>query len=474
MTSDSPTSPPPAETAPPPPSSARRRWRKLIISLAVVNALVLAAIVLWPRLVSVVGSAVEGPVATRAANQLIEEASIDEEVVTELAAPAAEEAEAPARDGPAPEPPPLTFLVMGSDSREDLPSGFGVNDQVAGRRADVIMLAVLDGDQARILSLPRDLKVSIEGHGFQRLNAAYAIGGPALTVKTVRELTGIEINHFLELDFYGFASIVDELGGVEIGFPYPARDLKSFLKVEAGLQHLDGKAALAYARSRQYQERRGSGWVTVDGSDLGRIRRQQILLYAMLESAKRPSIIFDASDVLRAAGSHITIDAALDADRLSNLLVSARGLDRENIEVATLPVFERIEGGVYYLVAAEPEASEAIAAFAGVDAESVPALPASGPVTLKVLNGNGGSGQASVWRERLEGLGFGVAGVADAASFDFQTTVVTVRPEELDKGREVVDALGFGEVQAGPVENGLDGLVIIGADALSQGAAFGG
>lgn len=462
-----------------------RRWRKLVISLAVVNAVVLAAILLWPRMVGFVGSAIEGPVATRAANQLIGRASIDEEVVAELAPPAEEEeAPAPAAGEEPAQPPPLTFLVMGSDSREDLPADFGVNDQVAGRRADVIMLAVLDGDQVRVLSLPRDLKVQIEGYGTEKLNAAYAIGGPALMVKTVRELTGVEINHFLEMDFYGFASIVDELGGVEIRFPYRARDTKSFLDVQAGRQLLDGKTALAYARSRQYQEWQGGGWVTVDGSDLGRIRRQQTLLYAMLESAKRPSIIFDAAGVLSAAGSHITIDASLDADRLSNLLVAARRLDRENIEVATLPVYETVERGAYYLIAVEPGASEAIAAFAGAGTEPVSAPPPSGPesepppeaevITLKVLNGNGGSGQATAWRDRLEGYGFGVSGVADAAYFDFLTTVVTVRPGELEKGRAVIDALGFGEVQVGSVENGLDAVVIIGEDALARGASSGG
>ena len=180
-------------------------------------------------------------VAENASAVLIEEATLDNEVVSEL--------------DPVPEPeegaslPPVTFLVMGSDSRADLPEDFGVTDKVAGRRADVIMIVTLDGGQARVLSLPRDLKVEIEGYGTDKLNAAYAYGGPALMVSTVSEVTGVDIHHYLEMDFFGFASIVDDLGGVEISFPYPARDLKSFLEVGAGRQHLDGKTALAYARS---------------------------------------------------------------------------------------------------------------------------------------------------------------------------------------------------------------------------------
>ena len=148
----------------------------------------------------------------------------------------------------------------------------------------------------------------------------------------------------------------------------------------------------------------------------------------------------------------------------------------------TQPVFETVERGAYYLIAVEPEASEVIAAFAGAETEPVSAPPPteSGPepesevITLKVLNGNGGSGQATAWRDRLEGFGFGVSGVADAAYFNFLTTVVTVRPGELEKGRAVIDALGFGEVQVGSVENGLDAVVIIGEDALARGASLGG
>ena len=97
----------------------------------------------------------------------------------------------------------------------------------AGQRADVIMLVTLEYGQVRILSLPRDLKVEVAGHGVQKVNAAYAFGGAPLMVSTVADFTGIEINHYVEMDFFGFASIVDELGGVEINFPYPARDLKS-------------------------------------------------------------------------------------------------------------------------------------------------------------------------------------------------------------------------------------------------------
>ena len=78
--------------------------------------------------------------------------------------------------------------------------------------------------------------------------------GPSLMVQTIRENLGIDVNHYVEVDFLGFIDMVDELGGVEMSFPYPARDAKSGLSVEAGTQTLDGEQALAYARSRKYEE----------------------------------------------------------------------------------------------------------------------------------------------------------------------------------------------------------------------------
>ena len=451
MTTEEPPSPPAPEASP-----VKRRRLRLIIALILVNLLVLA-LILWLR--APVIEVIEAEVVQGAAAAITEEATQDEAVVPVLVpVPVPDEGE------PLPR---LTFLVMGSDTRENLPDELGVNDRVPGRRADVVMIVIVDGDEVRVLSLPRDLKVEIEGYGTKKLNAAYAFGGSALMVSTVSELIGVDIHHYVELDFYGFARIVDELGGVEISFPYPARDLKSFLDVDAGRQRLDGAEALAYARSRQYQELRGGTWVTVDGSDLGRIRRQQSLLFAMLESAKRPSIIFDAADVLRATGSHITIDKNLDQERLAELLLVARRLDRQDVEVVTLPTIESREGGAYYLAPLEPEAGATIAAFLGADTDPGGGV-ATESIRLRVLNGNGGNGQATAWADRLGIEGFDVAGVGDAASFDFDDTVVTVRPGDIGKGSEIVDTLGFGRVEAGSVADGLDAVVIMGADALAR------
>ena len=459
-------------TSAPEPSTLQRRWLRLIIGLIAVNLVVLAGILIWnyPRFGRVEIVDPDPPPAT---NAPVVASGGEGDFSGE--APAAGEAltEAPSTGAGAESGglEPVTFLVMGSDSREDLPSELGVTDRVAGQRADVIMIASLEGGRIRLLSLPRDLRVEIGGI-HHKLNAAYAIEGPnpQLLYDTVEAETGIDLDYYVELDFAGFAAIVDELGGVDVTFPYPARDLKSHLNVGAGVRHLDGATALAYARSRQYEENRDGEWVLVDGSDLGRIGRQQSLLFTMLDALKNTSIL-DLDQILGVMGAlerHIRIDARLSVLKVVELVSEVRNLNREDIEVLSLPVLETTVDGVYYLVAKQPEAGEVYRAFAAPVAAGVPEGETAVPMVIKVLNGNGADGQATKWSEELRNSGFMVLQVDDAALFSFDSTVVTVRPDDFEKGERIIDALGFGRVEPGTLNQGLDAVVVIGADALGR------
>jgi LCP family protein required for cell wall assembly len=153
---------------------------------------------------------------------------------------------------------PRTFLLVGSDSRENVAELSGDFGNFAGERADVVILLQVHPGEGRLqmLSLPRDLKVSWEG-STEKLNATFAEGGAAGIIGTVQRETGIPIHHYIQVDFAGFAGIVDVAGGIRMTFPFPARDLKSGLEVAAGTRRLDGETALAMARSRSYQELRG-------------------------------------------------------------------------------------------------------------------------------------------------------------------------------------------------------------------------
>lgn len=257
-----------------------------------------------------------------------------------------------------------TFLVVGSDSRENLPDDLeGSFGDFAGARADVIMLMQVVDDRLQLLSIPRDLKVDIPGQGTNKVNAAYAFGGPDLLVETVSQATGIPINHYLEVDFGGFAGIVDALGGIELDFPAPARDLKSGLQVdEAGTQVVDGATALAYARSRTYQELHAGEWQTVGGGDIERAGRQREVLIEILGRTSSPGGMLRSPVVLNQVTANLTADSSVNP----LLLVRSGWAFRSagETQAVTLPVVGTTESGVSYLVRDEPGATEVLEAFA--------------------------------------------------------------------------------------------------------------
>ncbi len=415
-----------------PPTSARRRlprWLKVtVISLLVVaNVAVLGLI--W---------------AIQTGNNLLATADTNAEVVEVLDVATGSD---------------LTFLVVGSDSREGLDdlTNFG---PAGGARGDVVMLIRLDGStsSAQMLSIPRDLWVDIPGYGRDRINAAYAHGGPSLMVETIRENLGLDVNHYVEIDFVGFESLVDELGGIHIEFPFAARDANSGLNVAAGTDMLDGHEALAYARSRHYQEYQNGKWRSIDANDIGRTQRQQEVVRAILSELKSPSSIAEAGSIANAIAEHMTIDSALANASVASLAWDFKGILTGGVVGATLPTSGRTIEGKSVVVAQEPEAGAMLANFkAGRPL-------ADQPLRLEVLNGNGVKGAAGDMSRTLESNGFVVQSVGDAESSDFETTTVIIR-EGSPAGEAIVSALGFGVVQVGTVDNGYDAVVIVGADS---------
>ena len=416
----------------PPPAGSRRvfpKWAKVtILGLLVVANLAILAF-LW---------------TISEAEDFLAEAETDEEVVEVLL---------PSDDGT------LTFLVVGSDSREGLESlqNFGA---FGGERGDVVMLVRLDPSTggARILSLPRDLWVDIPGHSPNRINVAYSLGGPALMVETVRLNFGVEINHYVEIGFTGFIALIDEVGGIEIAFPYPARDLSSGLVVDAGNQLLNGDTALAYARSRKYQELQNGSWVSVDANDIGRTNRQQEVVGAIFAKLKTPSSIADAGQIVSVLVQHATIDASLASSSVASLAWDFRGLLSGGIRGSTLPVRDATIKGGSVLVAREPEATEAIAEF--LAGEEI----ANAPLRVQVLNGNGISGAAGRMSQILEDAGFEVLFIGDAGEKDYGVTTI-ITSSGSGHGQAIIEKLGFGVVISGDVDRRYDAVVIVGSDA---------
>ena len=182
-----------------------------------------------------------------------------------------------------------TYLLIGTDSRENLGDLEGAFGSFEGSRADVIMVVQPTGGELRLLSLPRDLKVDIPGSGVNKINAAYAFGGVELLAATIESNLGVPIHQAVEVDFAGFAELVDAAGGIDIDFPYDARDDKSGLSVSAGTTTIDGATAVAFVRSRSYQELHDGSWVSIEADDIGRTGRQQVALKALVAKIVSPS-----------------------------------------------------------------------------------------------------------------------------------------------------------------------------------------
>ncbi|MGD7704974.1 LCP family protein [Microlunatus sp. Y2014] len=178
--------------------------------------------------------------------------------------------------------PGRTYLLVGSDSREGLSEEerkkLGTGD-AEGQRTDTIMvLFVPPGGRPALISIPRDSYVAIPGHGQNKINAAYAFGGPELLTQTVEQATGLRIDHYMEIGFGGFVNVIDAVNGIEMCVPRDIKDEKSHLDVKKGCQTMDGVTALAYVRMR-YADPEG---------DLGRVKRQREMVAAVADKVASP------------------------------------------------------------------------------------------------------------------------------------------------------------------------------------------
>jgi LCP family protein required for cell wall assembly len=210
--------------------------------------------------------------------------------------------------------PGADWLIVGSDSREGLTGErrreLGTGD-AAGRRADTMMLLHIPRGTGppTLVSLPRDSYVPIPGRGRNKLNAAYAFGGPKLLAQTVEQVTDIRIDHYMEIGFDGFASVVDAVGGVRICVKEPINDPNAALRLKAGCQELNSRQALGYVRTRA--SARG---------DLDRVERQQEFMGALIDKATSPGVLLNPFRNVRLATSGTDSIAVDDGDHVWHLV----------------------------------------------------------------------------------------------------------------------------------------------------------
>jgi len=255
----------------------------------------------------------------------------------------------------------VNYLLVGSDSRDALDPDVPVGGRttVTGKRSDTIILLRVTPDGARMMSIPRDLWVTIASTGKQgRINGAYN-AGPSNLVRTVKDNLRVPVNHYIEVGFDSFVGVVDALGGVTIDFPHPATDTHSGLFVDtAGPVTLDGRQALAYARSRHYTETIDGKKVTDPTADLGRQERQQQFLRTALGAVGGSRNPLELIAVTEALSSGLVLDDSIGVFDLFDL---ARRLSATDPESVLLPTKGARKSGASVLVLDEPEAERVLA-----------------------------------------------------------------------------------------------------------------
>ncbi len=278
------------------------------------------------------------------------------------------------------EGPAVNYLIIGSDSRDGSDpnsSDFGAiggEGDVSGRRSDTIMVLRQeeDGNGAALLSLNRDLWVTHADTGRQqRINAAYN-RGPEVLAATITSEYNIPINHVVDVDFFGFKQVVDTIGGTTLCFDVPVRDTKSGLDQPAGCNVLSGEQALAYARSRTFQEFRDGDWRTDGTADIGRVTRQQAFIAATVDQTltKLQADPFLASELIDSTSSSLRLDPGLDPLAAAGTLRKAFS---SGLTTYALPVEgANINGNSVLLMIQGPEAEGILNYFRGVGPLPVP------------------------------------------------------------------------------------------------------
>lgn len=358
---------------------------------------------------------------------------------------------------------PFFMVIMGSDTRP------GESQQ----RSDSLMVARVDpqGKKVQLISIPRDSKVEIPGHGTTKINAAAVYGGPSLVIQTVKQLTGLPISHYVNVNFAGFRDVVDAMGGVWIDVPQDIYDTqasafgKKYATLKKGYQKLDGAHALTFARTRHY-------FAT---GDFQRMKNQQALIKALASQALSLSNVFNATSIINAVASNLDTD--MTPAQMADLVMQFKGMKSSAIDSANAPGAAKYVNGISYVVLDTTKFPEMItrmkkgepldpaaAGPAGSSAETSTVKP--GDFQITVRNGAGVSGLGKQCSDFLISKGFKVSDTGNMTQYVYGRTLVVYQKGHEEQANFTREMLGFGDVipSAGMYAFKTPVMIVIGKD----------
>ncbi|WP_449657749.1 LCP family protein [Streptomyces echinatus] len=368
----------------------------------------------------------------------------------------------------------MNVLLVGTDGRDKVSEQDRRTFRLGGQPChctDTMMIVHIseDRERATVVSLPRDSYAEMPSHIDQnsgqrhgphpvKLNAAYAEGGPQLTIRTVENMTHVKIDHYLEVDFTSFMKTVDVLGGVKVCTPTPLKDRYTGLDLAAGTHTLQGGQALQYVRARH-----------VDGaSDLGRMKRQQGFLAALIEKATSSGVLLNPMrfrDVTRAVLGSVRADAGFGTDELLDLGRAMRSFSPSASEFTTVPIGQlnyQVKGIGSTLRWDQAKADRLFGALRddkpltadrprrGRGPAPVPVEVAPDGIRVQVANGTGTVGLAKRVDAALAATGFATTHQPVTAPAHVPHTVIAYDPRWDRSARSLAAALPGSELHPAP------------------------
>lgn len=313
---------------------------------------------------------------------------------------------------------PLNVLLLGLDVGT-------VGSQNSPQRSDTMMLLHYEPETAAVsmVSIPRDTRVSINGN-YQKINAANAIGGQPLAVKTVEELLGIDVNYYVSVDYSGFRRIIDRIGGVDVVVPYDmdydaeSQDLHIHFK-KGEKVHLNGQRAEEFVRWRKNND--GTGFA--DG-DMGRIRAQQDFILKVFEKLKTPAGIMSLPSV--AAVLPECIETNMEPMDIISLSQEITKINMSSIERHTLGGEAKTVGGLSYFLYSPQKSGNIVSLLDGKDIKEGGDLEGldRGSIRVQVMNASGSSEAASNLERELKDSGYSLENTAAIGGAEFSSSYI--------------------------------------------------
>lgn len=352
---------------------------------------------------------------------------------------------------------PTNILLVGDNCRSCLngkqTNAFGSGSEVGGGRSDVLMVLHLNpsNDSASLLSIPRDTWLPIPGSNDQiRVDDALN-HGPTALVETVEQDLGIPINHYVELNFDSFQSVVQALGGLDMYFPVPVYDAYSALNVPTpGCHSLNGFQALAVVRARHMYYQENGTWYYDGNGDLSRIVRDHEFLRVLASSVAKKGLANPITDnsLMGALAPQLAVDSKLSLPTMVNLILTFHSVDPNKIPEYTLPVQVDPNNYIYQgsnygsvVFPVWPQDQQVINQFLGTGGSTSGQLSPS-QLTVQVLNGSGVYNQATQVSGELQAYGYQITQVGDTnVAGQPDETVVRYAPGQLDAAKALASQL---------------------------------